>query len=275
MSAITNSTGPRNVCVAPAVQACSFELDVQNILDIIDKIAGFLNNVTSGAKQAIEMIKKVLDAMSGIVGAIARFFGIDYDKTVVASVCDGATAALDGISALVNAVSNFCKNATAPWQIRSAGRSINEQIVPQAQDFTESLGGQNFQSNSNWTGVAAERFRTNIQSQSEFATTLQENTSEFGQVVEQMGEEGVKTTVEFVKGFIKAAISLGKAIYKLWQVPVGTAIATKDIIALIKAIIEMVKVWVTAIRALLSQIQQLKAAAEAAAPSNEWPKIAR
>ena len=276
MAVLVNSQSSSNVCVPPAAEACSFELDVQWIIDIIDKVSEFLRNVGQAVNKVFDLVGEVLSALSGIVDWFAWVPGVGkMAKDAIRTACDKAGDAAEFCYNLEADVLQFCKNALAPWEIRSAGRGINEQIVPQAQAFTEALGPGNFQSNTTWTGSAAERFRSNVDSQYEFATTLQQHTAEFGQVVEQMGEEGVKATIDFVKGFIKAAIALIKAIYKIWAVPVGTAVAAKDVIALVKAILQMIKVWVKAIAAIVSQTMKLRSAADAAAPTNEWPKIAR
>ncbi len=276
MAVLVNSQSSSNVCVPPAAEACSFELDVQWIIDIIDKVSEFLRNVGQAVNKVFDIVGEVLSALSTIVDWFAWVPGVGkMAKVAIRTACDKAGDAAEFCYNLEADVLQFCKNALAPWEIRSAGRGINEQIVPQAQAFTEALGPGNFQSNTSWTGSAAERFRSNVDSQYEFATTLQQHTAEFGQVVEQMGEEGVKATIDFVKGFIKAAIALIKAIYKIWAVPVGTAVAAKDVIALVKAILQMIKVWVKAIAAIVSQTMKLRSAADAAAPTNEWPKIAR
>lgn len=276
MAVLVKPDSSSNVCVPPSSEACSFELDVQWILDIIDKASEFLRKVGEAVNKAFDIIGEVLSALSGIAEAFAWVPGIGkMMKDAIKSACDKAGDAAQFCHNLTADVLQFCKNALAPWEIRSAGRGINEQIVPQAQTFTEALAPGNFQSNASWNGSAAERFRGNVESQYDFATTLQQNTAEFGQVVEQMGEEGVKATIEFVKGFLKAAVSLIMALYKIWAVPVGTAVAAKDVISLVKAILQMIKVWVKAIAAIVSQTLKLRSAAEAAAPSNEWPKIAR
>lgn len=276
MAVLVNSQSSSNVCVPPAAEACSFELDVQWIIDIIDKASEFLRNVGEAVNKVFDIVGEVLSALSGIVDWFAWVPGIGkMAKDAIRTACDKAGDAAEFCYNLEADVLQFCKNALAPWEIRSAGRGINEQIVPQAQAFTEALGPGSFQSNTTWTGSAAERFRNNVDSQYEFATTLQQHTAEFGQVVEQMGEEGVKATIDFVKEFTKAAIALIRAIAKIWAVPVGTAVAAKDVIALVKAILQMIKVWVKAIIAIVSQTMQLRSAANAAAPSNEWPKIAR
>ena len=263
------------VCVPPAVEACSFELDVQWIIDIIDKVSDFLRTVGEGVNKVFDIIGEVLAALRGIADWFAWVPGFgEMAKDAIRAACDKAGDAAEFCYNFEADLLQFCKNALAPWEIRSAGRGINEQIVPQAEAFTEALGPSKFQSNATWSGPAAERFRGNVESQYEFAATLQQHTAEFGQVVEQMGEEGVQATVDFVNEFFEAAGALTWAIVKLWAVPLGTAAAVKDVIALVKAILQMVKVWVKAMVAIGKQTMQLRSAAEAAAPSNEWPKIA-
>lgn len=259
----------------PAVQACSFELDVQWILDIIDKISEFLRNVGSAVNTALDSIGQVLEALAKIADWFAWVPGIgEMAKSAIRHACDIAGDAIEFTYNLHADVLQFTKNALAPWEIRSAGRQINEQIVPRAREFTQSLEPSNFTSNQSWQGQAAEKFRANVASQYDFATQLADGTEQFGAVVQQMGEEGVQSTIEFVVGFFKAAASLIQAIIKVWAVPVGTAVAVKDIINLVMAIIEMIQVWVEMVTAVVSQTMQMRSAAEAAAPTSEWPKIA-
>lgn len=260
---------------SPSVQACSFELDVQWILDIIDKISDFLRKVGEAVNIGFDIIGEVLSTLGTIADWFAWVPGIGkMAKDAIKSACDLAGDALETVFNIRAEIVQFCANALAPWEIRSAGRQINEQIVPQSQAFTDSLEPGKFSSNSTWKGKAAEKFRTNAQAQHSFATTLAQGTEDFGRTVEDMGEAGVKATLDFVKNFIKAAISLGKAIAKVWQVPVGTAVATKDVIQLVIAILNMVKVWVKAIMAIVKQVSEIKSAAEGAAPSSSWPAMA-
>lgn len=274
-SAPINSTPPGG-CIPPAVQACSFELDVQWILDVIDKISEFLRNVGKAINTTFDIIGEVLAALSTIADWFAWVPGVGkMAKDAIKAACDIAGDAVEFCYNLEADLLQFCKNALAPWEIRSAGRQINSQIVPQAQHFTEALQPANFASNQTWKGIAADRFRNNVQKQHDYAVKLQEGTAKFGEVVEQMGDEGVKTTIEFVKNLIKAGIALFKAISKVWAVPVGTAVAAKDVIALVKAILEMIKVWADAIIAVVGQVTQLNSASQNAAPDNKWPAIAR
>lgn len=258
------------------VTACSFELDVQWILDIIDKISEFLRKVGQVVEEAFRIIGKVLGKLAQIVSWFCWIPGLGkMAKRAVEEACNLAGKGLNWSMNFRADILQFMKNALAPWEIRSAGRQINAQIVPAAEQFTEQLNPSNFESNKSWKGVAADKFRTNAQAQYEFAQQLSQGTAEFGSVVEEMGEEGVKSTIKFVQGFFKAGVSLIMALYKIWAVPVGTAVAVKDIIALVKAIIQMIKVWVQAMIAIIRQTMKLRSAAKKAAPNNEWPKIAR
>lgn len=262
-------------CVPPEVSACSFELDIQWILDIIDKISETLRKIGEITNKVFDIIGEVLAALKGIVDLIAWVPGLgDVSKKFIREMCDVAGDAAEFVYNIQAEVVQFTKHATAPWQIRSAGRSINQDIVPQTQQFNESLNPSNFSSNTTWKGKAADKFRANLEKQYEYATTLAEGTAEFGSVVENMGEEGVKTTIEFVQGFFKATGALIQAIYKVWAVPVGTAVAAKDVINLVMAIIDMIQVWVEMIEAVASQTMQLRSASQNAAPDSKWPAIA-
>lgn len=266
----------RTQCFPPSVTACSFELDVQWILDLIDKISEALRTIGDGVRTAFNIVADVLAALRKITGLIAwiPFVG-DMTKEAVEWACRKAGEALDWTLNLHADVLQFTKNALAPWEIRSAGRQINSQIVPQAREFAESLNPANLASTQTWEGQAADRFLAAATRQYDFALDLTAGTEHFGQVVEQMGDEGVKSTIEFGSGLVKATASLIQAIIKVWAVPVGTAVAAKDIIELVIAIVEMITVWVEMIQAVLSQTAQLKAAANEAAPTSQWPAIAR
>lgn len=260
--------------IPPQARPCSFELDVQWIIDIVDKVDAALRRFGEMAEQALGVIGSVLDAISGILDFFVTFTGIGkFAKDHVKELCDLAGRAINFISNLQADVMQFCLNALAPWEIRSAGRQINEQIVPRSADLAESLKGHHLASNSSWTGDAAERFRSGVERQSSFADQLSSGTEEFGSVVEQMGDDAVQATIDFVSNFTKAAIALVSAIIKVAAVPVGTAVAAKDVIALVLSIIEMVKVWVEAVTAVISQTAQLRSAAQSAAPGGEWPSV--
>ncbi len=259
-----------------AVQACAFQLDVQWILDIIDQVSEFLRGLGKAVNTVFDAIGQVLEVLSTIADWFAWVPGIgEMAKSAIKSACDIAGDAAETVANIQAGVLQFCKNALAPWEIRSAGEQINEQIVPAATAFAQALDPSNLASNASWEGVAAERFRANAAKQHQYAQRLQEGTAEFGATVQEMGEAGVQATIDFVKGFFKAAVALYKAIAKLWAVPVGTAIAAADVIQLVMAIISMVKVWVEAIMAIRSQTGAIRDAAGSAAPTSQWPAIVR
>lgn len=259
----------------PSTQACSFELDVQWILDIIDKVSDFLRKVGDAAKKVFDIIGKVLEKLSGILDWFCWIPGIGkMAKKAVDWACEKAGDAAKFVFNLQADLLQFCKNGLAPWEIKSAGEQINSQIIPRMQEFTDALSSENFSSNKSWKGIAADRFRAAAERQHDYATQVLEGATELGNTVQEMGEKGVEATKKFVKNFFKAAVSLVSAIYKLWQVPVGTALAAKDVFSLVKAILQMVKVWVEMIIAVVIQTVKIRKAAQNAAPDGQWPAIA-
>ncbi len=257
-------------------EGCSFELDVQWILDAVDKVSEFLRNMGEAVNKVFDIIGEVLHTLAGIAECFAWVPGLGkMAKTAIRWACDKAGDAAEFCYNLEADLLQFCKNALAPWEIRSAGKGITEQIVPREGQLTEEFGRDQFSSDDSWKGKAADRFRTNLDAQHAFSEAVQRGVEEFGSCVKEMGDEGVKATMQFVIGFIKASISLIRAIAKLWAVPVGTAIAAKDVIKLVFAIIKMVKVWVKLMLAIAQQASQLEAAAEHAAPGDEWRSMVR
>lgn len=267
--------GGGNVCVPPSSQACSFELDVQWIIDIIDQVEEFLRTAGAVANEVFQVIGGLLEAIATVVDWFVNLTGIGkWAKDNIREACNAAGEAAERLSNLGADLVAFTANALAPWEIRSAGRQINAQIVPQAGDFTESLDPGNFASTQTWKGTSADRFLANLARQKEFADTLQTNTADFGGTVERMGDEGVEATITFVREFGEAAESLINAAISLYKMPVGTIGFAIEVYNLIESITAMVRIWMETMDAVMSQTNQLTSAANRAAPSGQWPAIA-
>lgn len=256
----------------PTIDACSFQLDVQWILDIIDTVQRLIEKVRNFCHQVLDKAEKILDKLSGILSWFCWMPAGKFAKTVVDNACKVLRRAVDTIATIYDRIYEAMKHVLAPWEVRSAGEQLRDQLAPKCADFAMTLHPGNLKSAGvTWTGPAAEKFTATMDRQYNHANDVAEAAKAFGEAVQKIGAEGVKTTVTFVTSLVTAIGGIIAGIIELAAVPVGTAIGAAQILGLVGAIFGYIMVYVNAMMGIIQQVSDMKNAASSV-PGAQWPQ---
>lgn len=258
--------------IAPATGGCAFTLDVQWILDIVDRVQKVAGDINRTVQNVLGVAQKCLEALSGILDWFCWIPGVGkFAKSVVEHACNVIKNTVSFITRAIQTSLEVFKHVLAPWEVRSAGKSIADELAPKCQEFALRYEKGRFKSVETWTGEAADSFFSSIAAQQEAAKSTADGAKAFGDAVHEMGAKGVEITVTFVTQYITAAVGIITAALEMAAVPVGTAIGAAQIIGLIGAIIAYVMVWVNAMLGMISSMSTMSNAAHQAVPGGAWP----
>ena len=253
--------------------ACAFELDIQWILDAIDRLSNGFKTVGNHIERAMNIAADFLSALGGIVDLFCWIPGVGkFAKDVVAAACRLIATVQKHVHHGIAEVLQLSKHLLAPWEIRSAGKSISDTLAPKCEEFAQHLHQGYLKSAQSWTGAASEAFFTSYEGQYQAALDTATGAKEFGDAIHQLGQEGVTTTITFITELLLAGIGLVQAIITMCAVPVGTPIGAAEILGLVSAIIGFIMVWVNAMISMIQQMSAAENAAHGAVPGGEWPK---
>lgn len=259
---------------APSIEACSFRLDVQWILDIVDNVQKMIEKVRNLCHQVLDKAEKILQKLSGILTWFCWMPAGKFAKTVVDNACKVLRRAVDTIARIYDRVSESMKHVLAPWEVRSAGEQLRDQLAPKCADFAMTLHPGNLKSaGTSWTGPAAEKFTATMDRQYDHANTVAEAAKKFGESVQKIGADGVTTTVTFVTSLVVAIGGIIAGIIEMAAVPVGTAIGAAQVIGLVGAIFGYIMVYVKAMMGIIQQVSEMNNAASSV-PGSQWPQAA-
>lgn len=272
MAYAVDTRGTSGGASASAIQACSFQLDVQWILDIVDNVQKMIEKVRNLCHQVLDKAEKILQKLSGILTWFCWMPAGKFAKTVVDNACRVLRRAVDTIAKIYDRVYEAMKHVLAPWEVRSAGEQLRDQLAPKCADFAMAVHPGNLKSMGvTWTGSAAEQHLAHMNRQYDHANTVAEAAKQFGEAVQKIGAEGVKTTVTFVTSLVVAIGGIIAGIIELAAVPVGTAIGAAQIMGLVGAIFGYIMVYVKAMMAIIQQVSEMNNAASAV-PGSQWPQ---
>lgn len=250
--------------------ACAFTLDVQWIIDAIERVQSLIGRVKDLANSALDAADRILRKLSGILDWFCWMPAGKFAKAVVDNACRVLKGAINTIATIYDRVYEAMKHVLAPWEVRSAGQQIRDQLAPKCEEFARALDVGHLKSVRTWTGSAADLFRSSIERQSDTARSVAEDARGFGEDVHQIGADGVSTTVTFIASLIGAIIGLITAIIGMVGVPIGTVAGAAAAIGLVGAIITFIMVFVTAMMAINRQVSDLKGA-RGRVSGGEWP----
>ena len=255
-----------------STSGCAFTLDVQWILDVVDRVKQCLERIGSVGRQVLAVAQRFLDALSAISDVFCWIPGVGkFAKSVVEAACAMIERTVDALSRGIQSSLEAFKHVLAPWEVRSAGSSIVNHLAPRCQDLALQYQPGQFASSASWTGAAADAFFSALAHQKEAAEGAAEGAQRFGEAVEQMGAKGVDITVSFVTQYLSAAIGIITAATEMAVVPVGTAVGAAQVVALIGSIITYVMVWITAMLTMISSMSEMSSIAREAVPGGSWP----
>lgn len=253
--------------------ACSFTLDVQWILDAIDKVKNFVRKIENAMRNVANKAARFVEKLSGIAGLFCWVPGVGkFLKKAIRQAAEIIDQAIQIVSRGLQAQLEIMKHLLAPWEVRSAGKSIADELAPKCDEFALQYQKGHFKSVETWTGAASEAFFKAIDKQQEAAESTAEGAKKFGDAVHQMGAKGVEITVNFITQYITAAVGIIQAALTMAAIPVGTAIGAAEIIALIGAILTYIMVWVNAMLGMITSMVEMENAAHQAVPGGQWPK---
>lgn len=253
-----------------AIAPCAFRLDVQWILDIVDKIQTIITKVETVARNVLAKAQKVLDKLGGILSWFCWMPGGKFAKDFVERMCWLIDKAVAAISRIYGAVLEAMKHVLAPWEVRSAGEQIRDDLAPKYADFSQMLHPGNLRSASSWTGSAAEAFRSSLQRQFDTSQEVAGAAKAFGAKVQEIGADGVKTTVTFTTGLVTAIGGIIASALSMAAIPVGTAVGAGAVIGLVAKVFALIMVYVTAMMQIIRQSSELGNAASSV-PGGQWP----
>lgn len=257
---------------APSGGACAFTLDVQWILDAVDRVQQVVKRIGDTVRKVVAIAQKILNALSGIADLFCWIPGVGkFLKKVIAAACKVIDNTVAFITRAINASLEVFKHVLAPWEVRSAGKSIADELAPKCQTFALQYQRGHFKSVETWTGSAADAFFAAIKVQEEAADSTAKGAKQFGDAVHAMGAKGVEITITFIVDYIKTAVAIIVAALEMAAVPAGTAIGAAQIIGLITKIIAYVMVWVNAMLGMISSMVIMENAAHQAVPGGTWP----
>lgn len=253
------------------VAPCAFQLDVQWILDAIDKVQTIIEKVRSFTVNILDQAEKILQKLSGILSWFCWMPLGKFAKTVVDNACRVIRGAVNTIAKIYDRVAEAMKHVLAPWEVRSAGAEIRDKLAPKCAEFADAVHKGNLKSVTTWTGAASELFQSSIDRQHQTANDAADGAREFGETVNKIGADGVTTTVTFITALISAIGGIIAAIIKMAAVPVGTPIGAALIMGLVGAIFTYIMVYVNAMLGIIKQSSELNNAASRVSGA-EWPK---
>lgn len=258
----------------PTIEPCAFQLDVQWILDIIDNVQKMIEKVKTFCHSVLDKAAKILDKLSGILSWFCWMPAGKFAKTVVDNACQVLRRAVDTIATIYDRTYEAMKHVLAPWEVRSAGEQLRDQVAPKCADFAMALHPGNLKSAGvTWTGPAAEKFTATMDRQYNHANDVAEGAKAFGEAVQKIGADGVTTTVTFVTSLVTAIAGIIIAIIEMAAVPVGTAIGAAQILGLVAAILTYIMVYVSAMMGIINQVSEMNNAASAVTGA-PWPQAA-
>lgn len=256
----------------PTMEACAFQLDVQWILDIVDNVQKMIEKVKNFCHTVLDKAEKILDKLSGILSWFCWMPAGKFAKTVVDNACGVLRRAVDTIATIYDRTYEAMKHVLAPWEVRSAGEQLRDQLAPKCADFAMALHPGNLKSAGvSWTGPAAEKFSATMDRQHTHATDVADAAKEFGEAVQKIGADGVTTTVTFITSLVTAIAGIIIAVIELAAVPVGTAIGAAQIFGLVAAILTYIMVYVSAMMGIISQVSEMNNAASSVTGA-QWPQ---
>lgn len=251
---------------------CAFTLDVQWILDIVDRVQKVVEDINRVVQSIIGVAQRFLEALSGILDWFCWIPGVGkFAKGVVEQACKVIKTTAAAISKGIQTSLEVFKHVLAPWEVRSAGKSIADELAPKCQEFALRYEKGRFVSAESWTGAAADSFFSTVSNQQAAAKGVADGAKQFGDAVHELGAKGVEITVTFVTQYITAAVGIITAALEMAAVPVGTAIGAAQIIGLIGAIISYVMVWINAMLSMIASMSTMANAAHQAVPGGSWP----
>lgn len=253
-----------------SIAPCAFTLDVQWILDAIEKVQSLVQRVKDFCNDALDHAERILRKLSGILSWFCWMPAGRFAKTVVDHACRLIRGAINTIATIYDKVYEAMKGVLAPWQVRSAGRAIRDDLAPKCEEFASMVDQHKLSSVATWTGSAADLFGSSMDRQSDAARSAAEDAREFGESVESIGAEGVTTTVTFISSLVIALAGLATAIIGMVGVPIGTAAGAAAAIGLVGAIISFIMVFVSTMMSINSQISSLDGAAGRVS-EGAWP----
>lgn len=264
---ISDGGGGSGAAIAP----CAFQLDVQWIIDIIDRIQSLVKKVARVADNVLAKAEKILRKLSGILSWFCWLPLGKFAKTVVEHACKLIRMAVRVMSRIYDRILEAMKHVLAPWEVRSAGEQIRDDLAPKCADFAQMVHAGNLKSTTSWTGKAAELFQISMERQYTTANDVATGAKEFGTTVQEIGANGVSTTVTFVTSLITAIAGIIAGALEMAAVPVGTPIGAAQIMGLVAAIFTYIMVYVTAMLDIIKQSSALNQAASKV-QGGQWPK---
>lgn len=253
------------------IAPCAFQLDVQWILDAIDRVQAIIEKVRSFTVSILDQAEKILQKLSGILSWFCWMPLGKFAKTVVDNACRVIRGAVNTIAKIYDRVAEAMKHVLAPWEVRSAGAEIRDKLAPKCAEFADALHMGNLRSGSTWTDDAGQRFRSALDRQHQTALDAADGAKQFGEAVNKIGADGVTTTVTFITALVTAIGGIIAAIIKMAAVPVGTPIGAALIMGLVGAIFTYIMVYVKAMMGIIQQVSEMNNAASRV-PGAEWPK---
>lgn len=263
------SMGGRGAGSGSTIAPCAFQLDVQWILDMVDRIKEIITKVEQVATNVLQWAHKVLDTISGFWGSVL-FGGIPFAKDFVIAMCKLVEKAVSFIAKIYNGVLEVSKHVLAPWEVRSAGEQIRDDLAPKCAEFSQMLHPGNLKSASSWTGASSEAFRNSLTTQFDTSKDVADAAKEFGSTVQEIGADGVKTTISFCTKLVTAIGGIITAATAMAAIPVGTAVGAATVMGLVSAVIAYIMVYVNAMMEIIQQSSALGNAASTV-PGGQWP----
>ncbi|NHB84490.1 hypothetical protein G7085_07390 [Tessaracoccus sp. HDW20] len=258
---------------ALATGGCAFTLDVQWILDIVDRVKKTVERISQVVNQVLDVARRFLKALSGILDWFCWVPGLGkFAKSFVERACRIIQSTVNVINRGIQGTLEVFKHVLAPWEVRSAGKSIVDQLVPKCEAFALQYELGRLRSAGSWSGEASSSFFSSLTAQQDAAARVADGARKFGEAVHEMGAKGVETTVNFVTQYITAAVGVIISVLEMAAVPVGTALGAAQIVGLIAAIISYVMVWINAMASMISSMNTMSNAANQAVPGGAWPK---
>lgn len=253
------------------IAPCAFQLDVQWILDIIDRVQSAISKVEQVARNVLTTAGEILGKLSGILTWFCWLPGGKFAVDFVKRMCWLIEKVVGVMAKIYNSVLEVMKHVLAPWEVRSAGQQIRDDLAPKCASFADMLHVGHLRSGSSWTGDAADLFRQTLGRQQEAGQDVANAAKAFGQKVQEIGADGVTTTVTFVTKLITTIGALiVAALAMVAAPPVSTAAGAAAAIGLVGAILSYIMVYVNAMMGIIRQSSELGNAASAI-PGGQWP----
>lgn len=265
-------------CYSPDIprrgsQGCDFTLDVSWIVDLLDRLQEKLGRVSDYIQKAKGIAQKILDKMGGFLDVLYKIPGVgSFAKDKIERIVNWLFSAADLIVRGLNKLAELAQQALAPWEVRSAGRSIVNQLVPKCESFAAEFEPGNLKSSSTWTGDAATSFLDAYARQGKAAQDTAQAAALFGQAVKRMGDDGVQTTKDLALDLAEHAAKIISQGVRLLSVPVGTVTAAIRIIDLVRNVVALIQAWQRHMRDVARQTADMAAATASVVAGGEWPK---